>query len=67
MKALRSLVVVCVISVVSFGAASAHGDGKDCCKNKSTAGKSGDKCNMTKTAKAKKADGEKTVETAKKS
>ncbi len=68
MKALRSLVAVCVISVVSFSAALAHGDGKACCKDKATASKSGDKCCTPKTAKAsKKADAEKTVETAKKS
>lgn len=68
MKALRSIVAVCVFSVVSFGAASAQGDGKACCKDKSAANKSGDKCNMSnKTAKVKKTDAEKTVETAKKS
>jgi hypothetical protein len=67
MKALRSLVTVLAITSVSFGVASAHGD-KGCCKNmKSTAAKSGDKCCTPKTAKAKKADTDKTAETVKKS
>lgn len=67
MKTLRSLVAVVAISTVSFGIASAHGDGKSCCKDKSTASKSSDKCCTPKTAKAKKADTEKSNEMAKKS
>lgn len=69
MKALRSLVAVVAIASVSFGVASAHGD-KACCKDmKSTAStsKSGDKCCTPKTAKAKKADTDKTSEPARKS
>jgi hypothetical protein len=67
MKALRSLVAVVAITSVSFAVASAHGD-KACCKDmKSTASKSGDKCCTPKTAKAKKADTEKTADVAKKS
>ena len=71
MKFLRSLVAVVAIASVSFVVASAHGDKKSCdkeCKvTKSTASKSGDKCCTPKTAKAKKADTEKTAETARKS
>lgn len=66
MKSLRSLVAVVAISAVSFGVALAHGGDKACCKDKSTASKSGDKC-TPKTAKAKKADVTKTQEMAKKS
>jgi hypothetical protein len=70
MKSLRSLVAVVAISAVSFGVALAHGGDKACCKDKTTASKSGDKCAdkcTPKTAKAKKADAAKTEETAKKS
>jgi hypothetical protein len=69
MKAFRSLVAVIAISSVSFAVASAHGD-KSCtdkCNTKSSASKSGDKCCTPKTAKAKKADTEKTADVAKKS
>jgi hypothetical protein len=64
MKSLRSLIAVVAIASVSFAVASAQGDK---CDTKSSANKSGDKCCTPKTAKAKKADTDKTAETTKKS
>lgn len=67
MKTVHLALSAVVVAAFSFSTVLACGGDKDCCKTKSTASKNSDKCCTPKTAKAKKADMEKSGESAKKS